>query len=486
MKSYPIAIIGAGFSGLVAAIRLQAAGYNNFTIFEQASQVGGTWRDNTYPGCACDVPSNLYSISSELNPNWSHLYASQAEILDYMIAVFQKHGLDKHTQFNTEIIKYQFLPDQNMWQLQDRQGKSQQFRVVISATGPLNRVKLPDIPGIESFQGKTMHSAQWDHSYDFSQKRIAVIGTGASAIQIVPALAPIVKNMMVFQRTAPWIGPRLDRPISNFRKKLYKFLPFTQMLSRTAMYRFMEWRGKMFIGNEKVHQYFEKISLKKLAYEVYDPAVRAKLTPNYKLGCKRILSSDDYLPSFNRDNVLLETTAIKAITATGIELQDGKHHPFDAIIYATGFEVAEITHDATIQGLQHELFAKWKETGLQAYRGTTIADFPNLIFMLGPNTGLGHSSMIHMMESQMYYILNYLKLLEKEGPKAALNLKPSVQSEYNNGIQQAFGKTVWNSGCKSWYMDSQGRNTTLYPKLTTTYRQEMKQFNPADYQVITI
>lgn len=478
-----IAIIGTGFAGIIAALRLKAEGHT-FIMFERASDIGGTWRDNTYPGCACDVPSHLYSIASEPNPNWSRLFSSQPEIWAYMKTVVDKHQLRQYIRFDTEIVHQTFMPDKGNWQLKDRQGNIYTARIVIMATGPLNRPYMPTIEGNDLFEGKKMHSAMWDNTYSLVGKRVAVIGTGASAIQIVPAIAPDVAQLIVFQRTPAWVMDRRDQPISAQTQARFAYYPTIQKAMREFIYNLLEFRGLMFVGNKWIHRIGTHQALKKLEREVKNPEIRQKLTPKYALGCKRILASDDYLPTFNRENVYLETEPIAQITRTGIATQSGKHHDIDVIIYSTGFVASEIHTDAQIIGIGgRSLFDEWQQNGLEAYRGTTVSGYPNLLFLLGPNTGLGHNSVLHIMESQMNYIVQYIAHLKKNSPTAFLDIKSDVQAMYNQAIQVLFEGTVWNSGCKSWYMNTRGKNTTLYPRLTRQFRRETKHFDISEYRL---
>jgi cation diffusion facilitator CzcD-associated flavoprotein CzcO len=479
---FDIAIIGAGFAGIIAALQLKKAGYHSFVIFERAADLGGTWRDNTYPGCACDVPAHLYSIADEPNPYWSNLFAGQAEIWAYMHTVANKNKLGEHIIFNTDIVQQHFIADKGQWQLNDRKGNVYSARIVIMATGPLNRAYTPTIKGMDLFGGKQMHSANWDANYDLTDKRVAVIGTGASAIQIVPAIAAQVTQLTVFQRTPAWIMARNDRKIDTATQQRFAKYPRLQRALREFIYSLLEFRGRMFVGNKWIHKIGTRQALKKLEREVIDPQVRQKLTPKYQLGCKRILASDDYLPTFNRANVTLETDAIGEITPTGIVTQSGKQYALDTIIYSTGFVASEIQTDAQITGLNGQsLFEQWQQTGLQAYRGTTVAGYPNLLFVLGPNTGLGHNSVLHMMESQLNYIVQYIDFLLKNKQLSYLDIQADVQANYNKSLQYLFKGTVWDSGCKSWYLNSQGQNTTLYPRLTREFRRETKQFVAAEY-----
>ncbi len=481
---YQVGIIGAGFGGLVAALKLKNAGKNNFIIFERAAEIGGTWRDNTYPGCACDVPSHLYSIASEPNPAWNYKFSRQPEILNYLKNVVANNDLAQHIRLNSDIVEIKFIESDGLWQVTDRTGKRTNVKLILSATGPLNRPVIPNFQGLDTFKGKKFHSSEWDSGCELKGKRVAIIGTGASAIQIVPTIASEVAHLSVFQRTPAWVAPRDDRKISGFEKALFKHAPFMQKGIREAFYWINEFLGKAFIGNKNIYKLAEFMSLQKLKKEVHDPEIRQKLTPPYKMGCKRILVSDDYYPTFNRPNVTLITENIEKITADSLITKDGQQHKVDIIIFATGFEAADVAiYMKIINKEGTNLIDEWAKTGAQAYHGTTVSGYPNLAFLLGPNTGLGHNSVIHIMESQMNYVLDYLNVLEKSGEKAYLNVKPLIQKVYNESVQKQFDGTVWASGCKSWYMNKFGRNTTLYPRLTVQFRKETQKINVEDYSI---
>ncbi len=482
---YQVGIIGAGFGGLVAALRLQKEGNNSFVIFERAAEVGGTWRDNVYPGCACDVPSHLYSFADELNPNWSRAFSTQPEILEYIKAVVDKKGLRQHIRFNSDITSLKFVEEYGLWEVTDRNGTITHVKMVIAATGPLNRPNTPKFKGMELFEGKVFHSAEWDKSYDLRGKRVAVIGTGASSIQIVPNIAPIVEQLTVYQRTAAWVQMRPDHAFPSFMQGLFKTVPAVNTLYREMIYWRNEFFGKAFVGNNMINSIGSKLALRHLKKQVHDPETRKKLTPTYKMGCKRVLVSNDYYPAFNRPNVTLETTPIQEWTANGILTTDGKLHEFDAIILATGFVAAEIELYTTIIGLNNrDLLSEWRKKGAEAYHGTTVSGYPNLAFILGPNTGLGHTSVVHMMESQMNYISDYLKLLEKQGSNGYLDVKADLQDQHNQSLQDQFEGTVWQSGCQSWYLNHEGKNTTLYPRLTVQFRKELKHLDKSAYVVV--
>lgn len=482
---YQVGIIGAGFGGLVAALKLKNSGRSSFVIFERASEIGGTWRDNTYPGCACDVPSHLYSIASKPNPDWNYKFSKQPEILNYLKKVVENNDLTSHIRLNSDIVEIKFMEFQGLWQITDRTGNQTTVKFIISSTGSLNRPVIPKFEGLETFKGAKFHSSQWDKTCDIKGKRVAVIGTGASAIQIVPTIAPDVAQLMVFQRTPAWITPRRDRKTLRFEKALYRIAPATQKFMREGFYWINEFLGKAFVGNQNIYKISKFVSLQKLKSEVHDAETRRKLTPQYNLGCKRVLVSDDYYPAFNRSNVNLITDNIEKITENSIITKDGQAHEVDIIVFATGFEAADLILYTKILGINGtNLIDEWAKTGAEAFHGTTVAGYPNLALLLGPNTGLGHNSVIHIMEPQMNYVMDYLNILEKNGDNAYLDVKPTVQKLHNESVQNQFEGTVWASGCKSWYMNKNGRNTTLYPRLTVQFRKETQKVNLEDYSIV--
>ncbi|HEY0262115.1 MAG TPA: NAD(P)/FAD-dependent oxidoreductase, partial [Chitinophagales bacterium] len=363
-------------------------------------------------------------------------------------------------------------------------GESVTVKVLIGAIGPLNRPIIPNFKGLENFKGEQFHSSRWNHNYDLKNKRVAVIGTGASAIQIVPSIAPIVEDLVVFQRTAAWIAFRHSRANSAFKKKLYSTFPSLQIASRKFHYYFNEFVGLGFMGNEMMHKIATNISLK--SYNVVkDKTTREKLIPNYKFGCKRVLKSDDYLPTFNRENVHLETSGIDHFTNNSIVTKDGTEYKIDAVIFGTGFEVTDFQTGTQLIGTNgRDIFEYWREKGVAAYHGMTVAHYPNFGLLLGPNTGLGHNSVVDIMESQMVYLMQYISAIEKLPANASLDVKQDIQDKHNEELQKQFDGTVWNSGCKSWYLDRNGKNVTLYPRLNTTYRNTVKHFNQNDFTTV--
>lgn len=482
-ENVDFAIIGAGFAGLGMGIRLKMAGRHNFVILERADELGGTWRDNTYPGCACDVPSLVYSFSFDQNPDWSRLYPSQPEILAYLKACAKKFNIRQHIRFNCESHYGRFNEENGRWLLRTKDGSEFDARYVISATGPLNRPHIPKLPGLETFAGESFHSSQWNHAYDLSGKRVAVIGTGASAIQFVPQIAPIVDQLYVFQRTPPWIVPRGDVSVSTQKRRWFRRLPWLQKLLRCRRYWQLETAVLGFLGNRRIQKFATDIALEHIQTSISDPELRQAVTPNYTFGCKRALVSDDYYPTLERENVELVTAKIEAIQPNAIVTNDGVERPIDALIFGTGFVASEILLDMKVYGRNgRELISHWMEDGPEAYLGISTSGFPNLFFLLGPNTGLGHNSVLLMIESQYNYIMDYVRQLEKSGDHF-WDVDPQAEQIYNHEIQEKLKSTVWQSGgCTSWYQTPKGKNTTLWPGSTVGYRRKTRQIDRGAYQ----
>lgn len=479
-----IVIAGAGFAGLAMGIRLKQAGIDDFAILEQAGAIGGTWRDNDYPGAACDVESHLYSFSFEPNPNWTREFSPQREILAYLENCADKYGLRRHIRLGTTVARASFDDREGVWNVEPREGPSMKARVFISACGGLSRAAYPEILGLESFAGKAMHSSRWDHAYPIDGKRVAIIGTGASAIQIVPAIAPRVARLHVFQRTPPWILPKPDAEISGQKRVLFGRLPLVQRLIRAGIYSRRELLALGFFWEPRLMGLMRSLALRHLARSVSDPELRRKLTPEYMVGCKRILPTNDFYPALERENVELVTDGIRAIHAGGIVTNDGVERSVDAIVLATGFRAAEDVAPFEIRGRDgRDLNDVWRD-GAEAYLGTTIATFPNAFMIVGPNTGLGHSSMVFMIESQVTYILSIVQAMRARGLKS-VDLRRDVQRRYNARLQARLAKTVWNrGGCTSWYLTRSGKNTTLWPGFTFEFRARTRRFDPRDYDLV--
>jgi cation diffusion facilitator CzcD-associated flavoprotein CzcO len=480
---FEVGIIGAGFSGLVAAVELRRAGCNDFIILERADDVGGVWRENVYPGCACDVPAQLYSIARRPNPDWSRNFAHQSEILDYLRGISREDGIGERVRLGFDVLEARFDAARGHWRLIARDGRVVHVRVLIAAMGPHSRPKLPPLPGRDKFSGTLLHSSQWDHSLPLQGRKVAVIGTGASAIQIVPALAGVVAELIVVQRSAPWVLPRGERQRRAWERWLFRKLPFTQRLSRAAVYWLMEFIGLAFVGPRPFNKLLGAVVMHKLAREVHDPLRRAQLVPDYRVGCKRLMVSDDYYPAFNRSDVKLVTSPFVALTAGGFETADGVRHEADHIVFATGFHVADPDDFLRIVGLDGRVLAdEWARDGANAFQGTTVSGYPNLALLLGPNSGLSHSSAIHVVESQMAYVVGYLQALRAAGGGVSLDVEADVQQAYNRELQARLSRMVWNSGCHSWYIDRAGRNTAIFPGLTWRFRRMMRDFDPSPYR----
>ncbi len=475
-----IIVVGTGFSGLCMGVKLRAEGEEDFVLLERAGDVGGTWRDNTYPGCACDVESHLYSFSFEPNPNWSRLYAQQPEIFAYLKHVAQKYDLMRHIRFHANLVGSRYDEARKLWVVTAEDGRVFEGEILVSGMGGLSNPAIPTLKGIERFEGTTFHSATWDHSYDLTDKRVAVIGSGASAIQFVPAIAPKVDHLLYFQRTPPWVVPKMDRPIKPEENADFAANPWRQRLARTKLYWTLEARFLAFKFKPEWMGLVAKVGKHKIAKAIKDPALRAKLTPDYTPGCKRLLISNDYYPALGRTNVSVITDGIREVTARGVVTQDGTEHAVDAIIYGTGFKVQDPIPPKTVYGKGGQDLAEvWKQ-GPEAYMGINVAGFPNFFMLMGPNTGLGHNSMVFMIESQAHYIVQALKTMKEQGIKA-IDVKPKAQAAFIDDVQSELKNTVWNSGCKSWYINEQGRNTTTWPGFTFAYRLKTRRFKLNKY-----
>jgi cation diffusion facilitator CzcD-associated flavoprotein CzcO len=481
--NYDYVIIGAGFAGICMGIKLKQAGFNNFVILERNQQLGGTWYDNHYPGAACDVQSHLYSFSFEPKTDWSRMFGPQQEILQYMEHCCEKYGLTKHFKYNTTVNGAAFDNDSSLWIVSDTNGNTYTAKAVISCSGGLSQPALPDIKGLDTFKGKMFHSAKWDNSYNLKGKTVAVIGTGASAIQIVPAIAPDVKSLLLFQRTPPWIMPKPDREMRSFEKKIFSALPFMQKIFRGWLYWAHELTAMGFVARPGILKFAQRMAIKHLNKNISDPTLREKLTPKYTMGCKRILISNDYYPALNRNNVQVITEHITEVNEAGIVTNAGTQYAVDAIVLATGFYAADGVLAFDIKGRNGvDLNETWRD-GAEAYLGTTVAGFPNMFLVVGPNTGLGHSSMILMIEAQVQYIMEAIKAMKNNNWKY-VDLKPEAQKQFNTQLQQQLAKTVWQTGgCISWYQNKNGKNVTLWPSYTFTFKKQTEKFEADKYEV---
>jgi cation diffusion facilitator CzcD-associated flavoprotein CzcO len=479
---FPIVIIGAGFAGIGTAIQLKKAGIHSFRIFERAGEVGGTWRDNTYPGAACDVPSHVYSFSFEQNPEWSRMFAGSNEIQGYLLRCVEKYGIRPHLDANTSITEARWDDARGVWSLVTSRGERVEARVVISGVGGLVDPKGPDIPGLETFAGKTMHTARWDHEYDLAGKRVAVIGTGASAVQVVPAIAPKVGKLSVFQRSPAWVMPKRDHAISERTKERFRKFPWLLHLRRWFLYGLSELFGPMiFLDAPRLSRIGERMSERHLQQCVQNPVLREKLRPRFQFGCKRMLISDDYWPTFERPNVELVTERIAEVRPHAIVTADGCEHPIDVLVLATGFALNIATAPFPIFGRDGASLTDVWRRGAVAYKGVTVAGFPNWFILMGPNTGPGHTSVLAYTEAQIQYALQAIRRMITDPTLRSVEVRRDVQDAYNAGIQGRMKHMVWSTGCSSWYLSPDGENHALYPGLASEYRARTRTFKASEY-----
>ena len=477
-----VVIIGPGFAGVGMAIRLRQAGIDDFVVLERAGTVGGVWRDNVYPGCQCDVPSHLYSYSFAPKADWTRSYPLREEIWRYLEDCSDQFDVRRSIRFNTAVTSAHWDEDRRRWRIETPEGEWT-ADALVAGVGALSEPNLADIPGIESFDGPVFHSATWRHDVDLTGRTVAVIGTGSSAIQFVPRIQPLVKHLVVFQRTPPWVVPQMDVAIGPEWQRRYARHPWMQRVARLWQYWSRELTVSGWTRMSFLRHVARRMATKHLEKQVPDPELRRRLTPPYEIGCKRILLSDAWYPAIQQPNVELVESGVREIRPGAVVGADGVERDVDAIIFGTGFRVT--THP----GFDHivgrggvNLGDLWREQGMEAYLGTTVAGFPNLFLMTGPNTGLGHSSIVFILESQFTYVLGALRALEARHV-AAFDPKPDVQTAYNAEIQRRLEKSVWNSGgCSSWYLDARGRNPTLWPGSTVEFRLRLRKFDVEAYE----
>lgn len=474
-----VAIIGSGFGGLCAAIQLKQAGIDCI-IFEKADGVGGTWRENTYPGAACDVPSHLYSYSFKQQPHWSRKFSPQPEILAYLEDCAESYGLMPLIRFKTAVEKAVFDEIAGLWTVTTNHGETHTFNAVISACGQLNRPAVPDLPGLSTFAGEQFHSANWNHQYDLRGKCVAVVGTGASALQFVPEIAPQVAELTVFQRSPNWVISKPDRQFLGLEKALFAHLPGWAKTYREQTYWMLEARFPMLLQGGLIGKVLRRYLQHQLKKQIKNPVLRAKLTPDYPVGCKRILISNDYYDALQRDNVALVTDNVARVTPTGIVTKDGCLHEVDAIIFGTGFKSTDFLAPMQVVGRNGQALNDAWQAGAEAHLGITVSGFPNFYMLYGPNTNLGHNSIIFMIECQVNYALQCIQKITNKSLKY-LDLQAKVQQDYNQALQQRLAKTVWNAGCHNWYLADNGKNTNNWPGLTAEYRRRTRKVDFSSY-----
>jgi cation diffusion facilitator CzcD-associated flavoprotein CzcO len=476
-----VGILGAGFGGIGMAIRLKQAGIEDFVIWERDADVGGTWWANTYPGCQCDIPSHLYSFSFAPNPEWTRTYPLQPELKRYLREVTDRYGIGEHAHFGCEVTKAEWDEGEGVWRVETAEGL---FTVdlLIAAPGFLSEPATPALPGLDEFEGTTFHTARWNHAHDLTGRRVAVIGTGASAIQTVPQIQPIVEQLDVFQRTPPWVMPHRDRPITEAERRLYRRLPALQRLVRAAVYWVRELLVPGFVHRPRLLRLPQRVAKQHLENNVTDPELRARLTPSYVFGCKRVLPSNEWYPAITKPNVEVVTAGISHVTANGIVSADGRLHEVDTIVFATGFHVTDIRFARIVRGRGGSLSDVWNGSP-QAYKGTAVAGFPNLFMITGPNTGLGHNSLVFMIEAQLDYLMDAVRTIDERGA-TRVEVRQDAQDSYNRRLQSRLPASVWNSGgCSSWYIDANGKNTTIWPDFTWRFRHQTRRFDAAAYEL---
>ena len=474
-----IAIVGAGLSGLGMAIALRREGIEDFAVLERASQLGGTWRDNGYPGCACDIPSLLYSYRDEPNPDWSHAYAPAPEIWAYMRAVAARHDVERFMHYDHELLGADFDAAHGRWALQTSRGPIT-AAVLVSAAGALADPAIPALPGLGSFTGTVFHSARWNHDHPLAGRRVAVIGTGASAIQFVPEIQPRVGELTLFQRTPPWVLPRANPPIPSRWRRSFARHPRLQAALRGGVFTLME---SLHVGfrHPALMKLAERQGRAHIARQVADPQLRARLTPDYSLGCKRVLGSDRWYPALSQDNVDVVSSGIREVVADGVIDVDGVHHAADTIIFGTGFHVTDLPIAERIRGRAGRSLAEVWQGSPRAHLGIGVAGFPNLFFLLGPNTGLGHNSVLIMIEAQIAYLTQVLRHRARHGLQT-IEPTPGAQARYVDEVDRATQGSVWTAGgCLSWYLDPTGRNSVLWPGSVRAYRRRVARLRAGDY-----
>ncbi|MES2092239.1 MAG: NAD(P)/FAD-dependent oxidoreductase [Actinomycetota bacterium] len=476
-----VAIIGSGFAGLGMAIQLTRHGIDDFAVIERASEVGGTWRDNTYPGAACDIRSDLYSFSFAPAFDWKYRYGRQAEILDYLRSVTDHFGIRPRIRFDTELEEAAWDAATSVWKLRTSSGEFT-ATVLVSGAGPLIEPVWPRIPGLEQFAGERFHSSRWRHDLDLAGLRVAVIGTGASAIQFVPELQKVVGQLTVFQRTPPWIVPRADRPTSGRRSRLFRRFPALRHAARAWVFRTAEARFAGF-RSATIGALIERFASTYLRNQVADPSLRAKLTPRYRIGCKRILISSEFYRAMTRANVELVTEPIAFVDGREIVTTDGGRRGFDVLIGGTGFNATEPPVARLVRGVGGVPLAEVWSAHMEALRGTTVAGFPNLFLLVGPNSALGHNSIVYIIEAQIDYVLKALDAMQSVGA-ASVVPRIEAQQRYNRWVQADLAGSVWlRGGCSSYYLDAGGRNTTLWPHRATLFRRSVRHFDSSEYHL---
>jgi cation diffusion facilitator CzcD-associated flavoprotein CzcO len=476
-------VVGAGFGGVGAAVMLHRAGYDDVTVFERGERVGGVWNANTYPGAACDVPSHLYEFSFEPNPRWSRRYAPQAEIQAYLQDVAQRHGVLDRIRTSTEVTSARWDEQRGRWLLQTSAG-AHEADILITACGQLSVAKMPSIPGLESFDGPAFHTSQWRHDVELAGKRVAVVGTGCSAIQTVPAIQPLVEHLDVYQRSPGWTIPKMDFAYSERMQRLFERFPASQRLDRMAIFAFMELGAAAMTGQRWLLGGFRAVGRRQINKAITDEELRAKVTPSDEIGCKRIMLTDEWYPTLTRPNVELITDPIAEFTASGVRLKDGRERPADVLVLATGFRTHGFVAPMEIIGAAGRTLAEeWAQVP-HAYLGMSVPGFPNMFLLYGPNTNGGTGSVIYTVEAGVNHVIAALAQLERANGRW-IEVRRQVAETFDRELRAALSETVWHTGCTSWYVDENGNDPNQWPWLWSTYRRRTARIEPGAYELST-
>jgi cation diffusion facilitator CzcD-associated flavoprotein CzcO len=476
-----VAIVGAGFGGLGMAIQLKRARRDDFVVLERAADIGGTWHANSYPGCQCDIPSNLYSFSFARKSDWTTAYPMREQIVEYLHDCARRFGVQPHIELECELLDASWDPGRGRWDIETSSGNLS-ARVLVAAPGLLSEPCVPDLPGLERFEGTTFHTASWNHDHDLTGRRVAVIGTGATAVQVVPSIRERVSRLFVFQRTPGWVIPHLDHPVGPRLRRLYERVPAVQGIVRATIWGLHELLVPGMARDPRLLKGHELLAKANMRRSIDDPELRRRLTPDYAIGCKRILLSSEWYPAITSPNVELVTSGIREVREDSIVDGDGREHELDTIVFATGFMPSDPPIARRLRGREGRTLSETWQGSPQAYLGTTVSGFPNLFLFYGPNTNLGHSSIVYILESQMTYVMSALDAMDERGAACA-EVRPQVQDAFNEEMQARLQGSVWNSGCSSWYLDRNGRNSIQWPGFTFEYRRRTRRFEAADYRM---
>jgi cation diffusion facilitator CzcD-associated flavoprotein CzcO len=478
-----VAVVGGGFGGVAAITMLTRAGYSDVTVFERGERVGGVWHHNTYPGAACDIPSHLYELSFAPNPRWSRRFAPQAEIQNYLESVAREHGVFDRIKTNTEVTRAAFDSERGKWQLETSAGPHE-ADMLVTACGQLSVPKTPPLPGLDSFSGPVFHTAAWRHDVDLTGERVAVIGTGCSAIQTVPAIQPIVEHVDVYQRSPGWTFPKMDFAYKERTKRLFERFPALQRLDRAAVFGFMEFGAAAMTSRRALLAPFRVIGRWQINKAIKDPELRRKVTPTDEVGCKRIMLTDDWYPTLTKPNVELVTDRIAEVTPGGVRTADGIERPADVLVLATGFKTHGFVAPMEIVNPAGRTLAEEWSAVPRAYLGLSVPAFPNLFLLYGPNTNGGTGSVIYTIEAGVNHVISALHALERADAQR-IEVRPEAAEKFDKELRAALAETVWHTGCTNWYVDENGNDPNQWPWVWSAYRRRTEQVDSSAYELAT-